>query len=52
MTEDTTTTSWNTKLLNAWTKFYAWAKLHPGIMIPGTAYLAGMATVIVARWIF
>ena len=45
-----TTTTWRTKAFNAWQAFYAWAKLHPGIMIPATAYLAGIATTVWLRW--
>ena len=45
-----TTTTWKTKALNVCTQFYAWAKLHPGIMIPAAAYLVGVATPSVVRW--
>ena len=50
MTDEITTTSWNTKLLNAWLAIYAWAKLHPGFVIPATAFLAGVATPTIIHW--
>ena len=39
--EEITVTGWKTKAL----KVYAWAKEHPGFMIPATAYAAGVATI-------
>lgn len=52
MADEITTTSWNTKLLNAWLKMYAWAKLHPGFMLPAIAYLCGVATPSILRHVF
>ena len=49
---ETTKITWQTRLYGAWTKFYAWAKLHPGIMIPATAYLAGVATHPILKLVF
>lgn len=50
-TTEVTVTNWRTKTLAVWATFYAWAKLHPGVMIPLTAYLAGVATVPVLKLI-
>lgn len=47
-----TTTNFKTRALNAWLAVYAWAKLHPGFMIPATAYLAGVATPLILKHVF
>ena len=49
---EVTTTSFRTKALNAWLSVYAWAKLHPGFMIPAIAYMCGVATPGILKHIF
>ena len=49
---DTTNITWQTRLYGAWARFYAWAKLHPGIVIPATTYLAGVVTPTVLKLVF
>jgi hypothetical protein len=46
--EDVTVTNWRTRVSTV----IAWAKNHPGFMIPAIAYIWGVATPLILRHIF